>query len=120
MGRGGRSNHHIGNSRFRELIRSNRAQYNALPKHEKIKLSRAIVAVVQDLGGRFLEPSDDGKYYVVTANKRAVEKTSQCLREKRADGNYKPLASTVIRQQRVVESPTPSESLQSGTTSKAA
>lgn len=134
LGRGGRSNHHIGNSRFRELIRSNRAQYNALPKHEKIKLSRAIVAVVQDLGGRFLEPADDGKYYTVAPNKRAVEKTSQCLREKRADGHHKStLSAAAIRLDRAASPSSPaagtptvpqvnaeSKVQQAGTTSKAA
>ena len=86
LGRGGRSNHHIGNTRFREVIRRNRDRYTALPKHEKIKLSRAIVDLVHESGGRFLEPSRDGTHYVVASYKRAVEKTSQCLREKRSDG----------------------------------
>lgn len=117
LGRGGRSNHHIGNARFRELIRRNRAQYNSLPKHEKIKLSRAIVGVVQDLGGRFLEPARDGNYYVVATSKRAVEKTSQCLREKRTDGNHKSLATTAAVNQRML---TPTDYIPAGTTSKAA
>jgi hypothetical protein len=87
LGRGGRSNHHAGNERFRELIRKNRPLYNDLPKHEKIKMSRAIVRAIEELGGRFLEPDRDGQslYLFVAPHKRAVEKTSQCLREKRAD-----------------------------------
>lgn len=87
LGRGGRSNNHAGNERFRELIRTNREQYNALPKHEKIRLSRTIVGLIQEFGGRFLEPAGDGGYFVVVPDKRAVEKTSQCLREKRSGDN---------------------------------
>jgi hypothetical protein len=86
LGRGGRSNHHAGNERFRELIRRNRPSYNDLPKHEKIQLSRSIVRAIEELGGRFLEPAKDGQsHYLVASRKRCVDKTSQCLREKRGD-----------------------------------
>lgn len=118
LGRGGRSNHHIGNSRFRELIRKNREHYISLPKHEKIKLSRTVVAVVQDLGGRFLELSEDGKYYVVAPNKRAVEKASQCLREKRGPDGHKSMSATAIKA--TAPEDTTTESQRAGTTSKAA
>ena len=109
MGRGGRSNHHVGNERYRELIRNNRERYSELAKHEKIKLSRAIVGAVYDLGGRFLEPTRYNGAYEVISNKRAVEKTSQCLREKRVGPRGESKAAAAARAAREV-----------GTTSKAA
>ncbi|CAB9513823.1 expressed unknown protein [Seminavis robusta] len=112
LGRGGRSNHHVGNERFRELIRSNRPRYNDLPKHEKIKLSRAVVATIHELGGRFLEPAKDGKYYVVAPNKRAVEKTSQCLREKRADGPQKSISAAAMKAAAAIKMAAPRPTLE--------
>jgi hypothetical protein len=141
LGRGGRSNHHSGNERFRELIGKNRPHYNDLPKHEKIKMSRAIVRAIEDLGGRFLEPAQDGhSHFLVAPHKRAVEKTSQCLREKRADrvGLLKPIAAATASNIATAGTPTNSSSSnnnddddktddvtsnssqQAGTTSKAA
>eukprot|EP00523_Entomoneis_sp_CCMP467_P004695 CAMPEP_0168744014 /NCGR_PEP_ID=MMETSP0724-20121128/13873_1 /TAXON_ID=265536 /ORGANISM="Amphiprora sp., Strain CCMP467" /LENGTH=620 /DNA_ID=CAMNT_0008791661 /DNA_START=164 /DNA_END=2026 /DNA_ORIENTATION=- len=87
-GRGGMSNHHPGNEWYRRLIKSNRPLYRACPKHTKLLVSKAIVQAVEQQGGRFLEKNrGNGTWYQVTY-KRAVDKTSQGLRERdRDDGD---------------------------------
>ena len=45
-------------------------------------MSRDIVNMVYEWGGRFLEPVGENDWRVVDT-KKAVNKTSQCLREKR-------------------------------------
>jgi hypothetical protein len=82
-------NHHPGNEWYRRLIRSNRPLYRACPKHTKLLVSKAIVQAVEQQGGRFLErcAGKSGFWYPVPY-KRAVDKTSQGLRERdREDGN---------------------------------
>ena len=66
-------------------MRSNRALYRSCPKHTKLLVSKAIVQAVQqqDPPGRFLEMSkkDNGLWRPIPY-KRAVDKTSQALRER--------------------------------------
>jgi hypothetical protein len=76
------SNHHPGNEWYRRLIRSNRPLYRACPKHTKLLVSKAIVQAVEQQGGRFLEKSKVTGYWCTVAYKRAVDKTSQGLRER--------------------------------------
>eukprot|EP00546_Thalassionema_frauenfeldii_P009644 CAMPEP_0178910676 /NCGR_PEP_ID=MMETSP0786-20121207/9228_1 /TAXON_ID=186022 /ORGANISM="Thalassionema frauenfeldii, Strain CCMP 1798" /LENGTH=630 /DNA_ID=CAMNT_0020582951 /DNA_START=20 /DNA_END=1913 /DNA_ORIENTATION=+ len=84
-GRGGLTNHHPGNAWYRRLVRSNRPLYRDSPKHTKLLVAKAIVHHVQNQTppGRFLEckRSSTGMWYPVSY-KRAVDKTSQALREK--------------------------------------
>lgn len=81
-GRGGMSNHHPGNEWYRRLIRSNRPLYRACPKHTKLLVAKAIVQAVEQQNGRFLERDKaSGDWYTISY-KRAVDKTSQGLREK--------------------------------------
>ena len=76
------SNHHPGNEWYRRLIRSNRPLYRACPKHTKLLVAKAIVQAVEQQNGRFLEKQrKDGRWYTIPY-KRAVDKTSQGLREK--------------------------------------
>jgi len=84
-GRGGLSNHHPGNEWYRRLIRSNRPLYRACPKHTKLLVSKAIVQAVQQQGGRFLERSRRDGFWYAVPYKRAVDKTSQGLRERERD-----------------------------------
>jgi len=67
------------------LIRSNRPLYRACPKHTKLLVSKAIVQAVQQQGGRFLERSRKDGFWYVVPYKRAVDKTSQGLRERDRD-----------------------------------
>eukprot|EP00529_Nitzschia_sp_RCC80_P013456 CAMPEP_0113451110 /NCGR_PEP_ID=MMETSP0014_2-20120614/6172_1 /TAXON_ID=2857 /ORGANISM="Nitzschia sp." /LENGTH=596 /DNA_ID=CAMNT_0000342461 /DNA_START=68 /DNA_END=1861 /DNA_ORIENTATION=+ /assembly_acc=CAM_ASM_000159 len=84
-GRGGMTNQHRGNEWFRRLVRSNRPLYRKCPKHTKLLVAKAIVQAVQqqDPPGRFLEKAKKtDKVWVQITYKRAVDKTSQALREK--------------------------------------
>lgn len=76
------SNHHPGNEWYRRLIRSNRPLYRACPKHTKLLVSKAIVQAVEQQGGRFLEHDKKSGLWYVVPYKRAVDKTSQGLRER--------------------------------------
>ena len=84
-GRGGLTNQHSGNEWYRRLIRSNRALYRSCPKHTKLLVAKAIVQAVQkqEPPGRFLEmfQKESGVWKPITY-RRAVDKTSQALREK--------------------------------------
>lgn len=81
-GRGGRSNHHPGNKRYRQVVSDMKATYkNTDKKMKKTTLSWSIVDHVCNYGGRFIKKdSVTGKYYLAT-RKEAQRKTSQALRE---------------------------------------
>ena len=53
MGRGGRSNCHIGNRLFRSLVSDFRPMYLTLRRREKPRLSRTIVLIIRRRGGAF-------------------------------------------------------------------
>jgi hypothetical protein len=84
-GRGGLSNHHPGNEWYRRLVRSNRPLYRACPKHTKLLVSKAIVQAVEQQKGRFLERNRKTGFWYPVSYKKAVDKTSQGLREKDAE-----------------------------------
>jgi hypothetical protein len=66
-------------------VRSNRDLYRSCPKHTKLLVSKAIVQAVQQQNpqGRFLEiTKQDNGLWKQIPYKRAVDKTSQALREK--------------------------------------
>jgi len=81
LGRGGRSNHHTGNKRYREEVQNLREWYGSIGdnKDEKTKLSQTLVDLIQANGGRFLEK--DGERWYVVPNVVARRKASQALRE---------------------------------------
>ena len=81
-GRGGRSNHHPGNKRYRYVISDMKTSYKKTEaKSNKTDLSRAIVEHVCQYGGRFIKKEQmTGRYYVLTRGE-ARKKTSQALRE---------------------------------------
>ena len=81
-GRGGRSNHHYGNKRYRNVINEMKMKYRSTEKKlAKTDLSKTIVEYVYNYGGRFLKKGEKvGKYYLLTP-KEARRKTSQALRE---------------------------------------
>jgi hypothetical protein len=80
LGRGGGTNHHIGNLRFRELVKDYQPLYLQAKKLDKANVAKQIVSIVVNRGGRFLMQRDDGVWEEVTSQ-RAREKTSQALRE---------------------------------------
>ena len=84
FGRGGMTNNHPGNRRFRDIISLHRPDYVRAIKIEKPNVARRIVAAIRggNPPGRFLKRNPrDLKWYDV-GNKHATEKTSQALREK--------------------------------------
>lgn len=90
-GRGGGTNNHIGNVRFRQLVNGHKLRYLAATKSEKPMVSREVVTIWRGLNppGRFLKqnPSEDGKSgkWFDVGDKKAREKASQCLRERTPD-----------------------------------
>lgn len=83
FGRGGETNLHIGNVRYRDIIALHRADYVRASKIEKPNVARRIVKAIRTgkNPGRFLRKDDDGKWQEVS-DKEAAWKASQALREK--------------------------------------
>jgi hypothetical protein len=83
FGRGGMTNGHPGNRRFRDVIALHRPDYIRATKMDKPKVARRIVRAIRhgNPPGRFLRKGDDGKWYDV-GDRNAAEKTSQGLRER--------------------------------------
>lgn len=80
LGRGGRSNHHPGNKRYREEVKNLQSWYLGIEdKDEKTDLSQCLVDYVHSYQGRFLEKDSKGWYEV--PNIVARRKASQALRE---------------------------------------
>jgi hypothetical protein len=80
-GRGGAALRHPGNQTYRRLVNLNKGLYIACLKTEKLKISRSIVAAIREQKGRFLErDAKKGTWYDI-GDKKAIEKTSQALRE---------------------------------------
>lgn len=81
LGRGGATNNHDGNRRFRLLVADHQQEYLQARKRDKVDIARRIVSIVQSKGGRFLKRGSDDATWVPVSDKRAQEKTSQALRE---------------------------------------
>lgn len=94
-GRRGVALKHPGNLAYRKIVSLNKELYATCLKNEKLRISKSIVAAMREAGGRFLE-REDGKTSLSLDEKgedgsevawrdigdrRAVEKTSQALRE---------------------------------------
>jgi len=82
-GRGGASFKHVGNYTFRHLVLLNKEQYAKSKKVEKRKFAMRIVKAIrkQNPPGRFLERNPKTGLYYDVGDRRAVEKTSQALRD---------------------------------------
>lgn len=81
-GRGGKSNHHTGNKRFRQIVAEMKSKYRTTSdKEDKTALSRAIVKYILENGGRFLKKEAGKHCWTVMTIAEARKKTSQALRE---------------------------------------
>lgn len=96
-GRRGLALKHPGNLAYRKVVSLNKELYATCLKNEKLRISKSIVAAMREVGGRFLErvdnetstaPSEEkdnasgeGVSYRDIGDRRAIEKTSQALRE---------------------------------------
>jgi hypothetical protein len=68
------------------LFYASQELYVTSSKHEKLKISKAIVAAVRQFGGRFIEMDETrGNAYFEIGDERSWKKTSQALREKQAE-----------------------------------
>jgi hypothetical protein len=94
-GRGGAALKHPGNLAYRKIVNINKTLYATCLKAEKLRISKSIVAAIREVNGRFLE-REDGKISTTLdernpdgspvtwcdiGDRRAIEKTSQALRE---------------------------------------
>ena len=89
FGRGGRTNHHPGNKRLREIVNRYRHVYTQARKVDKPKLSKLIVNALRGANCRFLKMNEQTSRWEDVGDKRACEKVSQTLREKDRDENEK-------------------------------
>ncbi len=83
-GRGGGTNHHTGNNHWRALVAANKRLYISLPKKQKNLVAKSIVHAIRSqrpCGGRFLQKDGTNKVWNDIGDIKAVEKTSQALRE---------------------------------------
>lgn len=85
LGRGGFTNKHSGNIRFREIVAKEKDRYISLgnSKKEKKRFSEHIVSTVHSYGGRFLVKEDNNRNnnWIIADPKAARKKCSQALRE---------------------------------------
>ncbi|GAX29381.1 hypothetical protein FisN_16Hu179 [Fistulifera solaris] len=83
-GRGGHTNKHEGNKKYRKMVEGYKEKYIGLKKKKKTALAKEIVYAWkhQDPPGRFLKQDETGKWFEVV-DKIARGKTSQALREKK-------------------------------------
>uniref|UniRef100_A0A7S4AYR2 DUF6824 domain-containing protein n=1 Tax=Pseudo-nitzschia australis TaxID=44445 RepID=A0A7S4AYR2_9STRA len=83
-GRGGETNHHPGNVKYRSLVKVYQKLYLLAKRRDKPKIAQCIVVSVRGVNGRFLKRMKDSKkisIWIDVGNVKAREKTSQALRE---------------------------------------
>lgn len=79
-GRGGGINNHVGNIAFRELVNTEKYDYNlARDKMEKGVIAERVIGWVKEIGGRFL--SKENGMWIEIDHQRELAKTAQALRE---------------------------------------
>ena len=88
-GRGGITNHHPGNQRYRRVVSLLKQFYTTCSSGEKGRISQAIVASIREQNGRFLESNPGKGTWYDIGDEKAIEKTSQCLREFRTNTSSK-------------------------------
>ena len=111
-GRGGGINKHYGNIIYRRVVEYNKRVYKQVPKRHRMLVSRSIVQAIINAGGRFLQQQDNVEtvssknntssrdsngdtikptkqqcHWTPIQIRRAVQKTSQALRERSCSAN---------------------------------
>lgn len=83
-GRGGGTNHHDGNKRYRKLVEERKVDYVNSKRLDKPLVALDIIRSwrAQDPPGRFLKLNEGTGLWHDVGDKKAREKTSQALREK--------------------------------------
>merc|ERR1719506_3334188 len=90
-GRGGLTNSHVGNKQFRKICSEYQLEYLQAKKNDKKTIALQVVVQIHAMGGRFLQqghhpPQSSSSsvgttWWVEVPSKKALEKTSQALRE---------------------------------------
>eukprot|EP00980_Cylindrotheca_fusiformis_P028764 scaffold22642_cov134-Cylindrotheca_fusiformis.AAC.19 len=80
-GRGGATNTHIGNKRFRSIVSEFQEEYLDARKKEKAAIAKRVVQRVHENGGRFLKRDATTDMWLEVPLKKALLKTGQALRE---------------------------------------
>ncbi|KAL3923907.1 MAG: hypothetical protein SGILL_001373 [Bacillariaceae sp.] len=80
-GRGGLTNSHLGNKNFRAIVAEYQSEYLVAKKKDKKIIAQRIVDRIERNGGRFLKRSAASDVWSEVTSKKALEKTSQALRE---------------------------------------
>ena len=80
-GRGGETNHHPGNIKYRSLVKCYQPLYIASKRRDKPRIAQKIVFTIRQRGGRFLKKDVRTNTWRDVGNTKAREKTSQALRE---------------------------------------
>jgi len=98
FGRGGRTNHHPGNKRLRDIVIKYRDTYNKAKKVDKPKVSKLIVSALRGSNppSRFLRMNEETTRWEDVGDKRAAEKVSQTLREKDRDAKAEYVARKTV------------------------
>ena len=83
-GRGGGTNHHVGNKRYRKMVDDRKMDYVTSKRLDKPMVALEIIRLwrSQDPPGRFLKLDEETGLWIDVGDKKAREKTSQALREK--------------------------------------
>jgi len=84
MGRGGGTNHHPGNKRYRAITEAKKPKYLASKRLDKPLVAMEVINEWRVLNpmGRFLKQNQETKLWYDVGDRKAREKTSQALREK--------------------------------------
>lgn len=80
-GRGGETNHHPGNVKYRALVKRFQPLYIVSKRRDKPRIAEKIVRTIRQRGGRFLKKDSNSNTWRDVGNTKAREKTSQALRE---------------------------------------
>lgn len=108
-GRGGNTNHHQGNKRFRDMVKYNKERYYKSPKKDKNKVAMEIVETIrlQKPSGRFLEKDENG-FWQDVGDKKAIQKTCQALRDVNPgfieSDNFQPMQVASVKHARPIPS----------------
>ncbi|CAB9520191.1 expressed unknown protein [Seminavis robusta] len=111
-GRGGETNHHSGNVKYRTLVKRYQPLYIMSKRRDKPLIASKIVRLVRHMGGRFLRKDKTNTWRDV-GNTKAREKTSQALREGAPDlrSPQKANSHTTKQQQQPPQASAPPSSL---------
>lgn len=84
MGRGGGTNHHPGNKRYRAITEAKKPKYLASKRLDKPLVAMEVIKEWRSMNpmGRFLKQNQETKFWYDVGDRKAREKTSQALREK--------------------------------------